>query len=161
MKLIIAEKPSLGRAIAEWLGIQTKHKGYIECKNGYTVTWLFGHLLELYDAYEYNPEWKSWACQLPIHPPVFKLKLRDDDGIRCQFSIMLGLITSCVEVINAGDPDREGQLLIDEILEYNSYLRPVKRLWLSAIDDKSINSAFRQLKPNQEYIGYKLAAETR
>ncbi len=161
MKLIIAEKPSLGRAIAEWLGIQTKHKGYIECKNGYTVTWLFGHLLELYDAYEYNPEWKSWACQLPIHPPVFKLKLRDDDGIRCQFSIMLGLITSCVEVINAGDPDREGQLLVDEVLEYANNIKPVNRLWLSAIDDKSIAKAFAEIKPNTHYHGYKLAAETR
>ena len=160
MKLIIAEKPSLGRAIADWLGIIKKTTTHIECKNDYVVTWAFGHLLELQDAYEYNPDWKNWSAPLPIRPSQFKLKLRDDAGVKAQFKVIQDLLNQCSEVINAGDPDREGQLLIDELLEFNS-TKPAKRLWLAAIDDKSIDIAFKQLKPNQEYIGYKLAAETR
>ncbi|MBY0379138.1 MAG: DNA topoisomerase 3 [Burkholderiales bacterium] len=161
MKLIIAEKPSLGKAIADWLGITKKTTNYIECKNDYVVTWAFGHLLELQDAHEYHTEWKNWSAPLPIWPHEFKLKLRDDSGVKNQFNSIQFLLNRCIEVINAGDPDREGQLLIDEILEYNSNNKPVKRLWLSAIDDKSIDVAFKQIKSNSEYIGYKLAAETR
>lgn len=162
MKLIIAEKPSLGKAIAEWLGVlERQGASHIICKNNYIVTWLFGHILELLEPHEYNPDWKFWSTPLPIRPTKFKNQLKDDSGIKSQFKAITGLIKSCSEIINAGDPDREGQLLVDEVLEYVGNNKPVQRLWLAAIDDKSIEKAFQNIKPNSQYIGYKLAAEAR
>jgi len=118
MKLIIAEKPSLGRAIAEWLGISQRKSAYIECKNGYVVTWVFGHMLELYEPGDYSAVWKSFSCTLPMIPDKFINKLREDSGVRQQITSIKELLDNCSEVINAGDPDREGQLLVDELLDY-------------------------------------------
>ena len=161
MKLIIAEKPSLGRAIAEFLGVEQRSQTHIVCKDGYVVSWLFGHLLELYDAYEYNPDWKSWSAPLPIKPEQFKLKLKTNKGIKEQFNVIKEFAKQATSLINAADPDREGQLLVDELLEFINNSKPVERLWLAAIDDKSIAKAFAEIKSNQKFIGYKLAAETR
>ena len=74
MKLFIAEKPSLGRAIAESLGIVNKTRTHIECREG-TVTWCFGHLLEQCEPEEYDESWKEWS-NLPVLPSAFKLKVR-------------------------------------------------------------------------------------
>ncbi|MFA6075238.1 MAG: DNA topoisomerase III [Negativicutes bacterium] len=161
MKLIIAEKPSLGRAIAEWLGSSYRKSGYIECKNDYVVTWVFGHMLELYEPGDYFPDWKSFSCALPMIPEKFINKLREDGGVKQQVFMIKELLNNCSEVIHAGDPDREGQLLVDEVLDYLQSDKPVGRLWLAAIDDLSIKRAFATLKPNAEYVGYKAAAEVR
>ncbi|MEI6286285.1 MAG: DNA topoisomerase III [Bacillota bacterium] len=161
MKLIIAEKPSLGRAIAEWLGSSYRKSGYIECKNDYVVSWVFGHMLELYEPGDYLPAWKSFSCVLPMIPEKFINKLRADDGVQQQIATIKNLLDNCDEVINAGDPDREGQLLVDEVLDYFGNTKPVNRLWLAAIDDLSIERAFSAIKSNSAYVGFKAAAEVR
>lgn len=159
MKLVIAEKPSLGRAIQDWLQRMAKTD---PMWNNYRVTWVFGHMYELYESEEYNPEWSSWDIKnLPIIPGKFKLKIKNDDGAKKQVAGIKLLLASAIQIINAGDPDREGQLLIDELLDELGNTKPVQRLWLAAIDDKSIATAFATIKPNSEFIGYKLAAQTR
>jgi DNA topoisomerase III len=159
MKLIIAEKPSLGRAIKEWLANKAKTDlNYSQ----YQVTWLFGHMLELDEPEDYDPKYKSWNTNLlPIKPAQFKLHIKKDEGIKKQVALIKLMLQNVTEVINAGDPDREGQLLVDELLDHFDNKKPVKRLWLSAIDDKSIERAFSSIKNNSEYLGYKLAAQTR
>jgi DNA topoisomerase-3 len=159
MNLIIAEKPSLGRAIQSWLKKKSKTDGrYLQ----YSVTWLFGHMLELDKPEDYDPKYKSWNLDLlPIIPSKFNLHLKNDTGIKKQVNSIKIMLKDAVEIINAGDPDREGQLLVDEVLDFLGNKKPVKRLWLSAIDDKSIERAFSSIKNNSEFIGYKLAAETR
>lgn len=153
-KLIIAEKPSLGRAINDYLV-----KNSI---SGYKVTWLFGHMLELLSPEQYDEKWKSWDINLlPIKPIKFELQIKKDDGIEKQVNLVKNLLDNANGVINAGDPDREGQLLVDELLEHFNNTKPVERLWLAAIDDKSIEKALSSIKNNSEYKGYKLAAETR
>ena len=159
MRLIIAEKPSLGKAIDAWLKTKAKtDNSYAQ----YQVTWLFGHMLELDMPEAYDPKYKSWSLDvLPIKPTQFKLHIKDDTGIKKQVAAIKLMLQGSIEIINAGDPDREGQLLVDELLEHFGNKKPVKRLWLAAIDDKSIERAFTSIKNNSEYLGYKLAAETR
>ena len=158
-RVIIAEKPSLGRAIKDWLTKQAKVDNSF---SNYEVTWLFGHMLELDEPDAYDPKYKSWDIGLlPIKPAQFKLHIKDDEGIKKQVSLIKLMLQNAVEIVNAGDPDREGQLLVDELLDYYGNQKTVKRLWLSAIDDKSIERAFANLKPNSDYLGYKLAAQTR
>lgn len=161
MKLLIAEKPSLGRAIADWCGVVSKRSGYIVCKNELAVTWVFGHLLVLNEPGDYRPEWKNFSCSLPMIPEKFVNKVRDDSGVKNQLNTIKELLERCTEVINAGDPDREGQLLVDEVLDYLENTKPVNRLWLSAIDDVSIERAWKTIKPNSDYAGFKAAAEVR
>lgn len=153
-KLIIAEKPSVGKAIDSWLMNNNI--------NGYKVTWLFGHMLELDEPESYDEKFKSWDVKLlPIIPQKFKLSIKNDAGIKKQVSQVKSLLEGADGIVNAGDPDREGQLLVDELLEFFSNNKPVQRIWLSAIDDKSIAKAFNSLKANEDYVGYKLAARAR
>lgn len=161
-KLFIAEKPSLGRAIAEGIGVVGKKPGYIECKNGDVVTWGFGHLLELAEAHHYNPEFKRWNFNnLPIIPDELVKLVRDDAGVKKQVSIIRGLHKKCTSVVNAGDPDREGQLLIDELLDEIGNKKPVERIWLAALDLKSTRKALESMKSNKEYYNLRMAAEAR
>lgn len=162
MKLIIAEKPSLGKAIATYLKIVKKHPTHYECSNGYICTWLFGHMLELATPEKYNPDWKNWVnTPLPMRPKAFIKEIRQDSGVKSQVKAIKALLAQCDEVIHAGDPDREGQLLVDELLDDLKNTKPVQRIWLSAIDDKSIAKAFTEIKSNSSFIGYKKAAEIR
>jgi len=107
----------------------------------------------------FHPEVKWNINLLPIIPEKFKLKIKK--GCKDQVKLIGTLLKECDEVINAGDPDREGQLLIDETLEHLKNKKPVKRVWLNALDDESISKAFMEMKDNKKYIGYKEAAETR
>lgn len=154
--LIIAEKPSMARAIKEAVG------------NAYQVTNAFGHILEQDDPESYlpntpvNPETgrKPWRIEdLPILPETWKK--HPIAGAAAQLKIIQGLLKDATSVVNAGDPDREGQLLIDEILEYCHYRGPVQRVWLASLDATSIKKAFASLKDNQEYAPLSAAAEAR
>jgi DNA topoisomerase-3 len=119
MRLWIAEKPSLARAIAEVLpGPHAKRTGYIECGRGDVVTWCAGHILELAEPEAYRPEYKTWALEhLPIVPSKWKLSVSSPDLLKN----IQSLLPKAREVVHAGDPDREGQLLVDEVLEYLGY----------------------------------------
>ena len=147
MKLVIAEKPSMARAIKDVVGTE------------YDVTNAFGHILELAEPDDYLPDdvpvspktgKKVWrACDLPIVPSVWKQipKRKAADQLK-----KIGeLLKKADLVVNAGDPDREGQLLIDEILDHFRYRGAVSRVWLSALDKTSIGKAFRDLRDNRTY----------
>ena len=139
--LYIAEKPSLGRAIAEGLGIVRRENGFFVCRNGATVTWCFGHLFEQAEPDAYLPDdlpttkrgKKMWRLRdLPVIPTEWKMLVRKQKGVKGQLSLIGKLIRSSAVIVNAGDPDREGQLLVDEVLEHFRVRKPVKRFWVSA-----------------------------
>ena len=145
MKLVIAEKPSMARAIREVVGRE------------YEVTNAFGHILELAEPDAYlpgdvpvNPKThrKIWrACDLPIIPDEWmQIPKREARG---QLEQIGNLLKKTDLVVHAGDPDREGQLLIDEILEHFRFRGRVSRVWLSALDRTSIEKAFRDLRDNR------------
>jgi DNA topoisomerase-3 len=147
MKLIIAEKPSLAAAIrAAAVG------------NEYTVTNVFGHMYEQAEPDHYlsadvplNAKGKKkWRTQdLPIVPVTWVMNARADG--KTQLAKIKELLKTADEVINAGDPDREGQLLIDELLAEMKYKGPVKRLWLPSLTIEGIKKSFSQMKPNSVY----------
>lgn len=154
MKVIIAEKPSVGREIAKVFGATTKHDGYIEGK-GYTFTWAFGHLLQLAAPQEYG--YYGWSVQnLPMLPPKFKLSVRkkdgkDDPGAKKQLDIIKKLFDEATEIIVATDAGREGELIFRYIYYYLKCKKPFKRLWISSQTDEAIKEGFRNLKPGADY----------
>lgn len=168
--LYIAEKPSLGRAIAEGLGIVRRENGFFVCRNGTTVTWCFGHLFEQAEPDAYLPDdipttkrgKKMWRLRdLPVIPSEWKTLVRKQKGVKGQLSVIGKLIRSSAVIVNAGDPDREGQLLVDEVLEHFRVRKPVKRFWVSAIDPASIKKGLAALKENQGFAGMRDAARAR
>ncbi|MBC7398494.1 MAG: DNA topoisomerase 3 [Mucilaginibacter sp.] len=154
MKVIIAEKPSVGREIAKVFGATTKHDGYIEGK-GYTFTWAFGHLLQLAAPQEYG--YYGWNVQhLPMLPAKFKLSVRksngkEDAGARKQLDIIAKLFDEATEIIVATDAGREGELIFRYIYYYLKCKKPFKRLWISSQTDAAIKDGFRNLKPGTDY----------
>ncbi len=167
MKLIIAEKPSLAKAIAEGLG--GARRGVVLEARGYTITNAFGHLLEQDEPDGYlpagvpvNPKTgrKVWRLEdLPIFPEKWIKHPKTD--AKAQLTIIKDLLKQTTLVVNAGDPDREGQLLIDEILDYCGYKGPVQRVWLASLDATSVQKAFAHLKDNRDYHPLSQAAEAR
>ncbi len=160
MRLYIAEKPSLGAEIAKCLaGPLVRHDGYLETKEA-LVTWGFGHILRQAEPDEYDAKYKLWRVEdLPIIPQQWKLLV--DKSCAKQFSIVKGLIEKSDEIVHAGDPDREGQLLIDEVLDYLNNKKPVKRILLNALDEKSIQKANASLRDNQDFYNLKQSALAR
>lgn len=167
MRLFIAEKPSVAKAIAGELGTTGKGDGYIECGTD-KVTWCFGHMLEQADPDEYTPDdvprgqsgKKVWRVdELPIIPQSWILKPKDD--AKKQLTVIGKLIKEAKEIVNAGDPDREGQLLVDEVLEHFRNSKPVRRFWVSAQDSVSVKRGLAALKENTTYAGWSDAARGR
>ncbi len=162
MRLFIAEKPSLARAIADGLGGGQRKDGYLDCASGDVVTWCFGHLLELAAPEEYNRAWKQWSKEtLPLLPQRWRKEPRRDKGVDKQLKVIARLLQRCASVVNAGDPDREGQLIVDEVLEYLSYSGSCQRIWLAALDGKSVAKALSGLEDNAGYKHLKVSAEAR
>lgn len=170
MKLWIAEKPSVAKAICAELGIVKKGAGFNECKGANVVTWCFGHLLEQAEPDFYtdadipvNKKGKKiWRMKdLPIFPKIWQLNAKNDKGVKAQLKIIKSLLSKADSVVNCGDPDREGQLLVDEILEFFKYRKSVQRFWVSAQDSASIRKGLASLQPNAKFKGMKLAAEGR
>ena len=164
-RLFIAEKPSMGRAIAQGLeALGNKSRSADGCirVGSDTVTWLFGHILEQYSPDEYDEKYKRWHIEdLPIVPSVWKLKVKPD--AKKQYKIVSALAKEADEIIHAGDPDREGQLLVDELLAHIGVLKtkPVKRILLNALDVKSVQEALRHIRPNDEFVGLRNSALAR
>lgn len=161
MRLFIAEKPSLAQAIAHNLGKGRKDNGCFVLNNGAdVVTWCFGHILQQLNPDEYDEKYKKWTMQnLPIFPNPWKLKVTP--SCRKQFNIIKSLISKADEIVNAGDPDREGQLLIDEVLEFVANKKKVQRILLNALDEKSVKKALNNLRDNKDYVGDRDAARAR
>ncbi|MEE2959234.1 MAG: DNA topoisomerase III [Myxococcota bacterium] len=159
MKLFIAEKPSLGRVIAEGLGGGRAEKGFIQGRD-WVVTWCFGHLYEMCMPDEYDARFKKWTREdLPIVPTLFRLKPRKDAS--AQIKVIRSLVKDASEIVNAGDPDREGQLLVDEVLWELRNRKPVSRVWLAALDEQSVRKALATLTSNECYRGLGDAALAR
>ena len=141
MRIFIAEKPSVAKAIADVLGGASKADGYIECGSLATrVTWCLGHLLEQAPPEEYVPGEGVRPEDLPVIPERWKLRPRDGAAGR-QVNVIRELLKAATEVVNAGDADREGQLLVDEVLVYLGWTGKTSRLWLSSLDDESVQRA--------------------
>lgn len=158
--LFIAEKPSVARELAKCLPPPLIRKqGWIETGGG-IVTWAYGHILQQAEPEAYDPKYKKWnAADLPIIPKKWKLLV--SPGSRQQFQIIASLMEKADVIIHAGDPDREGQLLIDEILEYAGNTKPVKRILLNALDEKSIRESLKRMRDNQEFVCLKDSALAR
>lgn len=167
MRLFIAEKPSLGRAIAQFLpGSKKSGDGFIQCGND-VVTWCIGHLLELMPPEHYLPKtlqnakgkvpWE--AMPLPIIPEVWEFGAKQETA--AQLRVIQKLLKDSSSVVHAGDPDREGQQIVDSVLRHFNYRKPVERIWLAALDETSVKRALATLKNNTEYANLQLAAEAR
>lgn len=153
MIVCIAEKPSVAREIANILGAKSTKDGYLE-GNGYQVTWTFGHLCELKEPHEYTPMWKNWSLsQLPMIPPRFGIKLKQDNGVEKQFGIIEGLFQKADEIINCGDAGQEGELIQRWVMQKAAAKCPVKRLWVNSLTEEAIKEGFQTLKDQSAYQG--------
>lgn len=157
MQLIIAEKPSLGKTIATALNVKNKKEGYYE-NNDYIVTYAYGHLFQLKDVKDYlDVEKINWSeISLPFFPKNFEFKLKDDAGVKKQFKIIKKLIEreDVNEIINCGDADREGQIIIDLIINEVNTQKSIKRLWLPEQTEETIKNEINNIKSNNEYKNY-------
>ncbi|WP_428614715.1 DNA topoisomerase III, partial [Shewanella sp.] len=165
MILYIAEKPSLGRAIADVLPKPLKKgEGYITAANGDTVSWCIGHLLEQAEPDSYDPAFKSWSFEhLPIVPQQWKMTPKSKT--RGQLSVLRKLVKQASQLVNAGDPDREGQLLVDEVIAYlgvkGDKLNQTQRLLVSDLNPQAVKRALGQLRSNREFIPLSTSALAR
>ena len=158
-KLILAEKPSVGKDIARALGANTSKQGYLE-GNGYIVTWAMGHLVTLKDPEGYHEKFKNWDMEhLPILPDKMQLTLIPQ-GAR-QFKLIKSLLANASEVIIATDAGREGELVARWILDYAKCKLPIKRLWISSVTNKAILDGFKNLKDGRDYVNLYHSAVSR
>lgn len=151
MRLFIAEKPELGRAIADAIGNGKKDGGCIRCDNGDVVTWCFGHLLTLTDPEDHDPTAKQWSMEsLPLRWPVEHKPIGDKES---QIKLIQKLAGQAREIVHAGDPDDEGQLLVDEVLDYIGNTKPVQRILVNDLNKKIVQKALANLRDNSEFYG--------
>ncbi len=162
MKVIIAEKPSVARDIAEVLEIKGRKKGYIEGR-GCAVTWAFGHLVALQEPGDYDPALKQWSlATLPFVPERFKLTLIKNHGVAEQFAVIASLCRQAGEIICATDAGREGELIFRYILAMcECEEKPIRRLWLNSLTPEAIAEAFKELKDGHAYDSLYAAARCR
>ncbi len=161
MIVCIAEKPSVAKDIARIIGATSSHDGYME-GNGYQVTWTFGHLCELKMPEDYTPQWKSWSLSsLPMIPPRFGIRLKEDQGIKKQFATIERLMQQADSIINCGDAGQEGELIQRWVMQKAGAKCPVRRLWISSMTDEAIREGFATLKDQSEYQSLYMAGLSR
>lgn len=150
-KVVLCEKPSVGRDIARVLNCPKKGNGFLE-GNDYIVTWALGHLVTLADPETYDDKYKAWKLEdLPMLPNELKLVVIKKTGKQFQ-AVKTQLNRKDVgEVIIATDAGREGELVARWILEKSHIKKPVKRLWISSVTDKAIKEGFKNLKSGKQY----------
>lgn len=151
MKLVIAEKPSVGKSIAQVLAAKEKNNGYIK-GNGYIVSWCVGHLVGLANPDLYDEKYKKWNIDdLPIIPDEFILVV--NENTKEQYRILKNLMNSneVDEIICATDSGREGELIFRYVYQKTNCNKPVKRLWVSSLTDEAIKNGFENLRNIEEY----------
>ena len=149
--LIIAEKPSVAATIAAALGAKEKKDGYI-AGNGCLVSWCVGHLVQLAEAAAYGEQYKKWSYDsLPILPQEWQYAVASDKGK--QFTILKDLMhrADVSEVVNACDAGREGELIFRFVYDVAGCKKPMRRLWISSMEESAIKAGFASLKDGKEY----------
>lgn len=162
MKVVLAEKPSVARDLAKYLGANTRGNGFFE-GGGWTVTWAFGHMVELQEPEEYTPEWKSWRLNdLPMIPAPFKLRSRKEGSAADQLQTIQRLFRAADEIVCATDAGREGELIFRYILTWaGCEAKSCKRLWISSLTHSAIEKGFAQLAPAKKFDRLYQAAKCR
>ncbi|MDN5697630.1 MAG: DNA topoisomerase, partial [Rubrobacter sp.] len=161
MRLIVAEKPSVGRDIASALGKHRKSEGRLD-GDGWTVTWALGHLVELAPPDAYGEQYKRWSLDaLPILPESFKVRVTPKT--KKQFELVKGLMREAgvSEVVNACDAGREGELIFAYLYGLSGCKKPVKRLWISSLTTEAIREGFDSLRDGREMRSLEAAARSR
>ena len=161
MRLIVTEKPSMGRDVAAALGATRRGEGFISGESD-IVTWCVGHLVELDDPQGYDPRFERWRVEdLPILPEEFKY--HPSERTLEQFNVIRALLgrEDVVSVVNAADAGREGELIFDLVYTLAGCRKPVERLWISSLTREAIQEGFRNLKPGGEYRGLRDSAHAR
>ena len=149
--LVIAEKPSVAQSIAAVLGAKEKKDGFIE-GNGYLVSWCVGHLIGLAEAAAYGEQYQKWSYDsLPILPQEWKYTVAADK--KAQFDTLKDLMhrDDVSEVVNACDAGREGELIFRFVYEVAGCKKPMRRLWISSMEESAIKAGFASLKDGQAY----------
>ena len=160
-RLIVSEKPSMGRAIAAALGIQGTGRSFIE-GGGVIVTWCVGHLVEAVGPEVYDPALKRWSLPpLPFFPDEFRYA--PIEATKDQYQIVARLMNrdDVTEVVNATDAGREGELIFDLVCRLAGCTKPVLRFWTSSLTDEAIREAYGRMKPGSAYLGLRDAARSR
>ena len=161
MRLIVAEKPSVGRDIAGALGEHRRGKGSL-AGDGWAVTWALGHLAELAPPDAYGEEYKRWRLEsLPILPERFKVRV--SPRTREQFAVVKGLLKdpAVTEVVNACDAGREGELIFAYLYGLSGCVKPVRRLWVSSLTPEAIRGGFAALRDGRSMKPLEDAARSR
>lgn len=165
MRLFIAEKPSLGRAIADVLPKpHKKGDGYITAANGDTVSWCIGHLLEQQEPEAYDPAFKKWSHEhLPIIPQQWQLAVKKNTAK--QFGVLRKLVKQAEQLVHAGDPDREGQLLVDEVINFlgvtDAKKNTIQRCLINDLNPSAVRQSLNKLRDNREFIPLSTSALAR
>ena len=150
MRLVVAEKPSVANGISPVVGASSRKQGYSE-GNGYIVSWCYGHLAGLKDPDEYGDKWgKPWKFeQLPMLPDKWEMKVKEAE----QFKILKELMerSDIDEIICATDADREGECIFRYVYYLTGCKKPVKRLWVSSLEESAIRSALAAMRPMSDY----------
>ena len=150
-RLVIAEKPSVAGSIAAALGVKEKKDGYIE-GGGYLISWCVGHLVELAEAAAYGEQYKKWSYEsLPILPEEWQYTVAADKGK--QFKTLKELMhrADVSEVVNACDAGREGELIFRFVYDVAKCNKPMRRLWISSMEDAAIKAGFADLGDGRDY----------
>lgn len=151
MKLVIAEKPSVAMSIAKVLGVRNKKEGYME-GNGYIISWCVGHLIQMANPDQYDEKNSRWELEnLPILPSTFKYEV--SKYTKKQYQVLKKLLNdkNIVEVINACDAGREGELIFRLVYHQAKSNLKIKRLWISSLEDSAIKEGFNHLKDGKDY----------
>ena len=151
MKLVIAEKPSVAKSIAAVLGAKKSNDGYVE-GNGYIVSWCVGHLVDLYAPNDYDETLKKYSFDtLPIIPEKFKMKVLDSTAKQYRILKQLMQSSDVNELVCATDAGREGECIFRYVYNMVGCRKPVKRLWISSVEDKAIREGMNNLKNSSDY----------
>ena len=151
MQLVVTEKPSVGRSISGVIGALESKDGYME-GNGYIVSWCIGHLVELAQPDAYSDAWKKWDyAGLPMIPEEWQTEVKGSTA--AQYKILKGLMHDARgdSVVCATDAGREGELIFRLVYHQAGCSKPMKRLWISSMEESAIREGFANLKPGSDY----------
>lgn len=149
MRLIVAEKKSVADAIKDCLARPVMSgNGVHIAQDGTHITWLSGHMMTLFEPHDYDALWKKWSVEhLPILPKSFQYKPLEEPRITKQLRVVVDLMKRATEVVNAGDPDREGNLLVMEVVEHAQYKGKLSRFIAGSQDTATVRTALKAIKP--------------